>query len=171
MAKTLASWSGMRKFLEQEQLAPPLRGRVRYGCTTYVGMDGCRIFEVFLDGKSAKRFSWETVNSYFIQNGQKDNGKPVGTKEYWDGFWTIMDRVPITQKTEYTDGEFCEALARYRNQSIQDSLTSANPIERMFAILDRRVGQRSLEKANPTLADQPQWLQQFYSVRLEAQSR
>lgn len=171
MAKILASWNGMRKFLEQEQLAPPLRGRVRYGCTTYVGMDGCRIFEVYLDGKSVKRFSWETVNSYFIQNGQKDNENPVGVKEYWDGFWEAMDCVPMACRTEYTDGEFCEALARYRNQTIQDSLASQNPIERMFAILDRRVGQRSLEKAKQTLEEQPRWLQQFYKVRLEAQSR
>lgn len=67
MGKILKSWSGMRKYLEKEMLAESLQGRVRYNCTTYVGMDGCRIFEVFLDGKLFKQFSWETVNSYFIE--------------------------------------------------------------------------------------------------------
>ena len=49
MPKILGSWGGMRRYLEQEMLAPRLRGRVRYGCTTYVGMDGCRIFTLALD--------------------------------------------------------------------------------------------------------------------------
>ena len=34
MGKILGSWSGMRKYLEQEMLASVLHGRVRYGCTT-----------------------------------------------------------------------------------------------------------------------------------------
>ena len=67
MSKILGSWSGMRKYLEREMIADSLQGRVRYNCTTYVGMDGCRVFEVFIDNKSIKRFSWETVNTYFIQ--------------------------------------------------------------------------------------------------------
>ena len=49
MGKILGSWSGMRKYLEQEMLAEPLRGRVRYGCTRYVGMDNCHIFDITVD--------------------------------------------------------------------------------------------------------------------------
>ena len=67
MSKVLGSWSGMRRYLEQDMLAECLHGRIRYGCTTYVGMDGCHIFEICVDGKQIKRFSWETVNSYFIK--------------------------------------------------------------------------------------------------------
>ena len=63
MGKIEGSWSGMRKFLEEETIAASLRGRVRYNCTTYVGMDGCRVFEIFVDNEVIKRFSWETVNS------------------------------------------------------------------------------------------------------------
>ena len=60
MAKVLGSWSGMRKYLEKEMLAESLSGRVRYNCTTYTGMDGCKIFEVVLDDKVHKQFSYET---------------------------------------------------------------------------------------------------------------
>lgn len=105
MGKILGSWSGMRKYLEQEMLAPALHGRVRYGCTTYVGMDGCRIFEVCIDGRQVKRFSWETVN----------------------------------------------------------------PLVRMFAVLDRRVGKRTLEKLALCVDEQPAWLREFYLLRLEAE--
>lgn len=31
MTKALSSWSGMRKFLEQDMLSPCLHGRIRYG--------------------------------------------------------------------------------------------------------------------------------------------
>ena len=78
MIKILGSWSGMRKYLEQEMLADTLKGRIRYGCTTFVSMDGCRIFELCMDGVQIKRFSWETVNTYFIDNGFTQNKKPRG---------------------------------------------------------------------------------------------
>lgn len=38
MAKPLGSWSGIRTYLEQDMLAECLKNRVRYSCTTFVGM-------------------------------------------------------------------------------------------------------------------------------------
>lgn len=169
MSKILGSWSGMRKYLEKEMLAEVLRGRIRYNCTTYVGMDGCRIFEIYIDNELMKRFSWETVNTYFIENRYKENLNPVGIKEYWDEFWSLMDTIPMKSRTEYTDSEFCDALEKYRNQSIKDSINSENPIERMFAILDRRIGKRTLSDINDSLENQPEWLQIFYRLRLESE--
>lgn len=169
MAKILGSWSGMRKYLEQEMLADSLKWRVRYGCTAYVGMDGCRIFEVCIDGKQVKRFSLETVNSYFIDNGFKSNSEPFGTEEYWSDFWALLNKTPMTERSEYTDEEFCSALERYRNQSIELSVQSSDPIVRMFAILDRRLGKRTLTKLKNDIDDQPEWLHQFYTLRITAE--
>ena len=169
MSKILSSWSGMRKYLEQKMLAESLLGRVRYGCTAYVGMDGCRIFEIYIDGEQIKRFSWETVNSYFIESGYASNNNPSGICEYWAEFWPLLDKYPITERTEYTDEEFCNALEKYRNQNIQESLYSNNPLIRMFAILDRRVGKRSLTKLESELDKQPKWLQQIYLLRFGAE--
>ena len=164
------SWSGMRKYLEKEMLADSLKGRIRYGCTTYVGMDGCKIFEVYIDDKQVKRFSWETVNNYFIEKEYKSIENPYGTIEYWDEFWSLLDKYPLKEKTEYKDSEFADALAEYRNQDIKISIQSNNPIVRMFAILDRRVGKRTLEKLKDTLDEQPEWLKQFYVLRFEAEN-
>ena len=151
-------------------LAESLKGRIRYGCTAYVGMDGCHIFEVCIDGEQIKRFSWETVNTYFIDNGYTQNKKPSGIGEYWAEFWPLLDKYPITSRTEYTDEEFCQALEKYRNQDIKESLYSNNPIIRMFAILDRRVGKRALIKALKTIDDQPLWLKRFYQLRYAAEN-
>ena len=171
MAKILGSWSGMRKYLEQDMLAEVLKGRVRYGCTAYIGMDGCRIFEVCIDGKHVKRFSWETVNSYFIDSGLKKNGEPFGTEEYWSEFWALLNKIPMTERTEYTDEEFCAALECYRNQSIELSTQSPDSIVRMFAILDRRLGKRTLAKLKDDIDNQPEWLRQFYTLRIAAETK
>ena len=169
MGKILGSWSGMRKYLEKEMLADSLQGRIRYGCTTYVGMDDCRIFEVCIDGLQVKRFSLETVNTYFINNGYTQNSNPYGIGEYWSEFWGLLKKHPLDQRTEYEDGEFCDALEMYRNQDIQQSIHSYNPIVRMFAILDRRVGKRTLMKIKEDMTNLPDWLKQFYDLRCEAE--
>ncbi len=165
----LGSWSGMRKVLEQEMTAPCLRGRVRYGCTAYPGMDGCHIFEVCIDGKPVKRFSWETLNTFFLENGYKQRRPHAGTAAYWEDFWKLKEEVPPAGRTEYTDGEFCRALAQYRRQSASASLRSPDALVRMFAVLDRRVGRRALLRAKETIPDQPEWLRRFYRLRIEAE--
>lgn len=168
MSKALGSWSGMRRYLEQEMLAESLKGRIRYNCTAYTGMNGCRLFEVFIDDKLIKRFSWETVNSYFIDNGYTDNHNPYGVREYWQGFWTLLEQYPINARTEYTDEEFCDALKMYRNQDISCSIQSENPIVKMFAMLDRRTGKRTLVKLKEKPYSQPEWLQELYLLRITA---
>ena len=169
MGKILGSWSGMRKYLEQEMLSESLKGRIRYGCTAYVGMDGCHIFEICIDGNQVKRFSWETVNTYFFDNGYTQIKNPFGINEYWSEFWALLDKYTINERTEYTDNEFCDALELYRSQDINDSITSCNPLVRMFAILDRRLGKRTLNKLKNEVSQQPFWLQQFYELRISAE--
>ncbi len=168
MSKILGSWSGMRKYLEQEMLTDSLKGRVRYGCTSYIGMEGCYIFEICIDGTQIKRFSWETVNTYFIDNGYKNKQNPDGTDEYWTDFWALLEEYPLSDRTEYTDEEFCTALEMYRNQDILKSIYSDNALVRMFAILDRRVGKRTLIKVKKEIDVQPQWLQKIYELRFSA---
>ena len=170
MSRILGSWSNMRKYLEKEIIAECLKGKIRYGCTTYKGMDDFKIFEICIDGKQAKRFSIETVNTYFINNGFKTNCNPIGKIEYWSEFWEILDKTPMESRSEFTEEEFCEALREYRNQNIQSSLFSDNPLVRMFAVLDRRIGKRTLLNVKNSVSAQPEWLQQFYNLRISAES-
>ena len=169
MAKILGSWSGMRKYLEQEMLAKSLEGRIRYGCTSYSGMDGCRIFEICIDGKQFKRFSWETVNSYFIEKGLTENKEPVGKQEYWAEFWSLLEKYPMSEREEYTDEEFANALERYRNCDIGESLCSEDPLVMMFALLDRRAGKRTISALWEKMAEKPTWLLYIYNLRVEAE--
>ncbi len=165
MGRAEASWSGMRKYLEQEMIAPAWKGRVRYHCSTGAGMDGCRFFEMYLDGVLFKRFSWETVNSWFIGQGLAEKPEQMSIRDYWADFWALMDRYPPETRTEYTDGEFCRALEAYRSEDIRKSIRSENPLVAMFALFDRRVGKRTLEKLRDEWREQPEWLRELYIIR------
>ncbi|MBR4050526.1 MAG: hypothetical protein IKK09_08510 [Clostridia bacterium] len=158
------SWSGMRKYLEKEMLADSIKGRVRYGCTCYPGMDGCKIFEVCIDNKYKKQFSWETL---YADLGKK--GYPKDERN-WGQMVDYTERIPAEERDAHMCREFCDALAEYRNQDIKNSIESDNPIVRMFAILDRRTGKRTLEKLKDNVTKQPEWLQKFYLLRLEAEN-
>ncbi len=168
MGKALKSWSGMRRYLEKEMLADSLRGRVRYNCTTYVGMDGARVFEVFFDGELFKQFSWETVNSWFIRMGYAEKPEHMTESEYWDDFWKLMDEHPMKMRTEYTEAEFARALEQYRQSPIEESLRSKDPIVRMFALLDRRAGRRTLGKLAESMEAEPEWVRKVYEFRMRA---
>ncbi len=168
--KILGSWSGMRKYLEQEMLAESMKGRIRYRCTTFPDMDGCGLFEVFLDGKTYKQFSLETVQSYFIKNGiVEQKPHPLSIPEYWEDFLETLEKAPMNERTEYTDDEFSEALQAYRNSDIAESLAADNPIQNMFAVLDRRVGKRTLIKIKDEMSKTPEWLDRLYGERCKAE--
>ena len=55
----------------------------------------------------------------------------------------------------------------YHNQSIDISLYSDNPVVRLFAIMDKRTGNKRLQKIISEVENQPEWLQFFYRLHLE----
>ena len=111
----------------------------------------------------------ETVNTYFINNGFTESKNQFGISEYWKEFWHLLEKYDISKRDEYTDREFCNALANYRENDIQTSVSSPDPIVRMFAILDRRIGKRTLIKLKDEIENQPIWLQQFFNLRISAE--
>ncbi|MCM1330632.1 MAG: hypothetical protein NC253_14495 [Ruminococcus sp.] len=160
------SWSGMRKYLEEDMLANSLKNRVRYSCTKFPEMDGGGLFRIYVDNKPVKDFSLETLAkySYNLHNGER----PVGADfwRYWDD---ELDK-PLDERAEFDDSEFAGALYRYRNSDIFDVLYGGDPIARMFAVLDRRVGKRTLRSLKDEVSRQPEWLAFFYKLRLEAEN-
>ena len=160
MSKILGSWSGMRKYLEQDMLADSLKGRVAYLCTSYPNMDNCKVFEIRIDGKTYKRFSMETV-AFRDKNIEKETA--------WKNYWKEKDSVPIENKTEFDDEDFCVALKIYRELPIEKAVEHKNPLVRMFAVLDRRIGKRTVDKLSETVENQPEWLKELYSLRINAE--
>ena len=158
----------MRKYLEEEMLADSLKNRIRYSCTKFPGMDGGGLFRIFVDKKPVKDFSRETVevDAYYAYDGEK----PVDLRNRYKYRFYEMDNVPMNERREFEDAEFASALYYYRHSDIFDSLYDEDPIVRMFAVLDRRVGKRTLVSIKDEVSEQPEWLAFFYKLRLEAEN-
>lgn len=75
----------------------------------------------------------------------------------------------MQSRTEYIDEEFCDALATYRNQDIHESINSENSLVRMFAVLDRRIGKRTLQRLRDEAEQQQEWLRYIYQIRIDGE--
>ena len=156
--KKEGSWAGMRKYLEEKMLCSSLRGRVRYQLDLYPKLGTCgNTFTVVLDGKPLLKCGFDHAYSEMKGRGQLTEERPYP--------WHF----PFSERSAYFDSDFSQALAAYRNQPIQASLESENPLIRMFAIVDRRVGKRTLQKMIPQVKRQPAWLYPLYLARFQAE--
>lgn len=62
-----------------------------------------------------------------------------------------------------------EAFYEYDNQDIERSLSSSNPLVRLFAVYDRRTGKRRLVRDAERFAREPLWLCELISVRYKTE--
>ena len=64
---------------------------------------------------------------------------------------------------------FYEAFGIFNNQSIEKSLVSENPLVRIFALLDRRLGKRRLLALEESMEQELEWVRAFYVIRMQAE--
>ena len=148
------SWSNLRKILEEDRLAPALRGRVQYFMTRYHDAhdDEGRLC-IRVDGK-------EYLNSCF------DNIR----YQTPDGVWHWREKADQNEKGLFDNLDVLKALDTYLDElSLDEALASDNPLIRLFAVLDRRVGKRRLPALAAAMETEPEWLQFFYWLRLDAE--
>ncbi len=157
------SWLGMKKQLEQ-LLCPTLQGRIIYFLARYHQVHNAYgRAAIRLDGKELACFSWIEM---YRQDADLDlqwqkEGKPdeKALKQQWD------------REKIYHDLDFLDAALQFLEMPIGKALESENYIIKIFAILDRRVGRRSLERIaqRAEYAAYPDWVRQFYELRLEGE--
>lgn len=80
-----------------------------------------------------------------------------------------MSDTSLENRREFDDCEFACALRKYRSVDIISALNDNDPIVRMFAVMDRRIGKRTLMKLKNSIDEQPEWLGLFYKLRLDAE--
>lgn len=161
------SWSAMRKVLEHENICDSLKGRVQYFATRYreshdqegrvaVRLDGNEIFRSnFYDGDMKRHEAWNEINA---SKGRQTDYAESGEQA----------ELEALNKGGFDQFAFYNAFHSYQNSSIEDSLQSSDPVVRLFAILDKRVGKRRLQKVTSEIERQPKWLRPFYRLRLES---
>lgn len=145
----MPTWSGMRKKLEEEYLCPALRGRVRYFVTRYRDLhDQEGRVAILLDGE-------EILQSSYID-------------------WARMAFRTRSHEETINSGNFdrrhfYDAFQIYDNQSIEESLNSTNPLVRVLALMDRRLGKRRLSAMTEKMEQELPWVRIFYLLRLDAE--
>lgn len=173
------SWSSKRKKLEDELLCKALRGRVQYFFTIYHGApDDAGRFAVRVDGKEVwHAHSYNEVAYDRVANEiKREHGIP---NREWDGEQIVHDREnreaeELAVKISNDRGvastwDVIRAIDEYLNLNIQDALKSNNSIIRMFAILDRRVGKKTLLDVYGEYSNSEEWLKEFYQIRMQAE--
>lgn len=172
-------WSKTKKRLEEDLLCESLRGRVKYFVTHYHGAhDNYGRFCVRVDGKEYVRANPYNENGIYSYAYQLQDEMKVPAREWKDGRYLYDDenRVleEIAAKKAMVDGKMdiwqimC-SIDEYMSLDIVKSLHSDNEVIRMFAILDRRVGKRTLRKIASEVEQQPEWLRFFYCLRLSSE--
>ena len=160
----MATWSGIRRKLEMDYLAPCLRGHIQYYVTTYTNSHD-------REGRAAIRY----------------DGKEILKGCYWNN-WTKAEQFPKDETYEtrkniemaYMDDTalklgifdqrcFYSAFEEFDNQAIEKSLLSQNLLVRIFALLDRRVGKRKLMQMREQMKSQPEMVRLFYDIRVRAE--
>lgn len=159
------TWSKMRYKLENEYLADSLKGHIRYFAASYNKCpDHCGRAAILLDGAEIIEGSYFEQWSNFSQMSEEEKQE---SKFIWERGWNIDN---IDLKYGMFDQQcFYNAFMEFDNQSIEKSLESNNMLVRIFAVLDRRVGKRRLEKMKPDIEDQPEMFRKFYDIRVEAE--
>lgn len=173
------SWSSKRKKLENEFLCQALRGRVQYFFTIYHGApDDEGRFAVRIDGKEFWHAHAYNEGAYNQIANKIKREYDIPNRE-WDGKQIVHDRenreaedlaVQIANDSGIASTwDVLGAIEEYLNLSIQDALQSNNSIIRMFAILDRRVGKRTLLAVQGEYSNSEEWLKEFYELRMQAE--
>ncbi len=149
-----------------ERLCPELRGRVSYFLTRYHDVHNAYgRAAVRLDGKKLVCFSW--IKQYHQEGAIAESLRQQPESEYeqvWENLKPGWDR-----NCTYCEMDFLDAVLQFRSMAIQEALQSDNAIVRVLAILDRRVGNRTLQRIDVERAyvNEPEWVRQFYELRLK----
>lgn len=160
MVKSYKSWKALKNQLE-DLLCEELKGRVSYFLTRYHRVhNSYGRAAVLLDGKELVCFSWAAMYDQEFEISTLYNDK---TRSYSECMAEIKKE--WDKNCTYCDMDFLAAALEFTDMPIEKALQSDNSIIRILAVMDRRVGKRTLEKIKDT--DLPEWARQFYNLRLE----
>lgn len=167
-SKRVSAWSGIRNKLENDYLCPALRGHIQYFAVSYSR-------SADHEGRAAIRLDGvEILRSNYYDYDQN----------YWDRYKKLRVSLPdenapglpfrLAHEGALKDGcfdnwLFYEAFHIFDNQSIEKSLVCENPLVRIFALLDRRLGKRRLLALAAVMEQELEWGRAFYVIRMQAE--
>jgi hypothetical protein len=150
----------------------PLKGRIRYYVTRYgqgFSHSLARAWIAF-DQQEIVSFStvqwwvkhWHLRSELQISNNCTDYRDPKQQAAYHGAF---AQATALLHKQElFTRDDFEEAVKTFLDLSIEKAIKSENPLIRMFAVMDRRLGRRRLPHITFQV-DETSLVRRFYALR------
>ena len=165
----MSTWSGIRSKLENDYLCPALRSHIQYFATSYSkSADHEGRAAIRMDGVEVLRSNYYT---YFENVWTKFHHLRSTTLKDCDSAKEAIDRAQAyaLEQGTFDQKVFYEAFGIFDNQSIEKSLVSENPLVRIFALLDRRLGKRRLLALEKSMEQELEWVRAFYVIRMQAE--
>lgn len=157
-------WTKIKHKLENDYLAPSLRGHITYFATSYSKYPDH-------EGRAAIRLDGEEI----LEGSYCEQWSKAGLLPKDETLKTRLSReFPFMDDTALKFGQFDQrqfylAFYEFDGQSIEHSLESENLLVRIFAVLDRRVGKRRLNAMRESIGAQPETFRRFYDIRCRAE--
>ncbi|WP_444641608.1 SF0329 family protein [Caproiciproducens sp. R1] len=160
------SCAGLNKQLS-ENLCDTLKNRVTYFHTRYHDVHNAYgRAAILLDGKEFVYFSWVETSH------QENDISALHKEEPKLSYEEIIRKMKSKWDTDctYCEMDFLNAVLQFRNMPVQVALESENYIVKILAVMDRRVGKRTLLQiaTNEEYKKFPTWVRQFYELRLSS---
>lgn len=158
-------WSKLKARVK-ERICPELRSRIDFHLTSYRhSHDETEKVWSTIDGVRVATFSW--YQKQWRSAERDEEGRLVrrhncasSALPKGDPAWAETAKMRLPQ-------DFGNAMRLYLDLKIQDALTSADPIIRAFALIDRRCGKRSLRTLHMRRDDDP-LVRAFWHARLQS---
>jgi hypothetical protein len=145
-------WSKLKSRVK-DRICPELRDRVDFHLTSYrrAHDDADKVW-ITIDGESILHMK------YYTRLRAVYEGISCGLD--WGAIEPLLSELEI-----FEPKDFGKAMRSYLDLPISDALASTNSLIKAFAIIDRRVGKRTLAKLEISEADS-RLVRTFYSLRL-----
>jgi len=190
-------WSKLKKQLE-DFICPSLKGRVEFWVTNYrkahdqmgrayIKVDGREVInmctlkkevEIYRAEREIKERDNIVFDEYdFEQDEMSELLRKIGYSEEMiseiarNRAINDMAEKKVEEKGIFAQYDFFEAAKVFLNSPIEESLKSDNPIIKSLALIDKRVGKRTLNMLKETMKDeQSELVKYFYRLRCEAEN-
>lgn len=168
-------WSKTKKAL-MDRMADSLKKRVRYNFEVYA-TNKCRwwsetpVFYIYVDNDlwfaSNLKYYW-MESEYFERNVDRS----LPQDEYWEAHRKAGPHA-VDYASSYGLMEInhmMRLIHEYLNVlNVKECLHNDNYILKMLAVLDRRVGKRTIKKLIDNISKEPEWFRKYIILRAESE--
>ncbi|WP_319004991.1 SF0329 family protein [Mesobacillus jeotgali] len=164
-------WSKVKKKLDNFK-CDSLKERVQFTVTNYRRAHD-QLGRAFITVDKKEVLNMCTITSEIALNRREYEIKREKQIPYtdWSQNRIIWEEAHdwVLEEGIFAQYDFFDAVDEYFQQPIDESLKSSNMLIKIFALIDRRVGKRTLEKIKESILSENEIVQFFYKLRCEAE--